>query len=264
MTDDYPQKTAPQSLFRWATLALLLVTGSVSAQEITISAWNIAANAHSITPQIEDNIADGIAMLDSDLVGLTEVKDEDSLNRIAQRLQTTHSLNYDTRFCERSQKLHIGMLVRSGLNVGNSVDVVGTDLNNTRHRQVCAVTASIGEFDFVLGTVHFKSGSGGKKVRVQQANSTAAFFRGATMFGEQRCSGSNDVRGATMFGEQRCSGSNDVRGATMFGEQRCSGSNDVRGATMFGGSEMCFWWGTTTCSPREIQTRSRRSHPPDS
>jgi hypothetical protein len=167
------------------TLALALVCGTASAEEIAVSAWNIAANAHSITTSVENNIAAGIALLDSDIVGLTEVKDRASLNRIVARLSSDHSLDYETRFCPRSSNLHIAILVRSGLSMSPPVNVVGTDLNETRHRQVCAVTAAIGEFDFVLATVHYKSGTAGKKVRVQQSNATAAFIRGATLFGER-------------------------------------------------------------------------------
>ena len=46
------------------------------ADEITIAGWNIAANAHTITSDVEKEIAKGISLLESDIVGLTEVKDE--------------------------------------------------------------------------------------------------------------------------------------------------------------------------------------------
>ena len=47
------------------TLALALVCGTASAEEIAVSAWNIAANAHSITTSVENNIAAGIAPIES-------------------------------------------------------------------------------------------------------------------------------------------------------------------------------------------------------
>lgn len=163
----------------------LICWTNAEAENISVASWNIAANFHSINSGIERNIAEGIKLIDADIIGLSEVRSRDSLQRIANILENDHNLEYDMKFCEETANLHLGFLVKTRLNSGLGVQVTGSDLNSTRHRQACVTAVTAGEFDFIAIVVHLKSARSGRATRVEQSNALAAFVRGVTYFGER-------------------------------------------------------------------------------
>lgn len=165
----------------------LLASQSAVSETITIAGWNTAARAHNVTPAIELRIAEGIDKLGADIVGLSEVHDRASLDRIADTLSTDYGRDYDVQFCTESERLHLAYLVSRAVSTSSPVQVTGTDLNNELYRQACAIYVQADEFDFVLINVHFKSHRYPRdgRTRVQQARTVSSFIRGATMFGER-------------------------------------------------------------------------------
>lgn len=153
-------------------VALSLIA-SASAEELSIVSWNIGADETIVTSSIEGNIADGLALMSADIVGLTDVKNEQSLGAVVGVLSEKHSLAYETRFCDLESNRHAAILFKEGLTVGETVAL--------KDSGACAVTVTAGRLDFVLVVVNLKTSG----ARVEQARSVSAFLKGATLFAEK-------------------------------------------------------------------------------
>lgn len=148
-----------------------MATYSFAKSTATIAAWNL-----STFESLDDNRikrqAEGIMMLDAELVTLVEIKDEDHIKKLVQHLNDA-GLQYEYHFLKQSQTngghaaMHIGVIVKSGVTVENTQLLAGSDLGENKMRRAFLCDVTIGKFDFKLIAVHLKSGRGGEEQKLR-------------------------------------------------------------------------------------------------
>lgn len=154
-------------------------------QSALIGTWNLAGNNYrnrnpsGIPTQNINRQAAAIAIFQPDVLLLTELDPVDAIGRIADRLRSEHGLDYRWAIIDQPQtNIDIGVLLRdrSDSSVG-ACGLLDTDLGKDNYRHVFWIDLKIGEFDFRLLGVHFKSGSAAweKTDRAEQAEIVADF-----------------------------------------------------------------------------------------
>ena len=103
--------------------------------------------------------AEGLALLDAELVTLVEVSPMSHIDRLAQILEDDYGVAYDrTILRQQSGNIHIGFLHKPGVAVTNPRFIPGSEGDYANGRQAIAVDVGIGKFKAVLIGVHLKSG----------------------------------------------------------------------------------------------------------
>ena len=144
----------------------------------TVGAWNIAAGITDISSERLDQIINGLALIDAEIMCLVEVRPIEAIDTIAEGLRS-RGLPYNTTILQQQNQLHIGFLHKEGVTVGNPRFIAGSDLGQTRHRQAVVVDVAIGRFDFKMIGVHLKSSRGDEEaeIRNQQADVISAWIQ---------------------------------------------------------------------------------------
>lgn len=130
----------------------------------SIAAWNLATFENLSAERIE-NQAEGLRLLDAELVTLVEVKNEDHIKTIAEHL-SKGKVQY--RYAFKAQDptgnhtnhsaMHIGVIYKDGVDVSNVELMDGSDLGNPGYRKAFLCDVAINKFTFKLIGVHLKSG----------------------------------------------------------------------------------------------------------
>ena len=151
----------------------------------SIAAWNLATFESLDNARIEQQ-ADGLRLLDAELITLVEIKDEAHIKKIAEHLsKDDDDVEYQYSFLEQSQPdddhhdaMHIGVLYKKGVEVTNPLLMDGSDLGNNNYRRAFVCDVAIGKFDFKLIGVHLKSGRGDEdqKIRDRQCKVIGEFI----------------------------------------------------------------------------------------
>lgn len=127
----------------------------------TVAAWNLAG-FDGIDPERLERQADGLAMIDAELVALVEVPSDAHLGVIKARLLSRHGVTYHSRFIDQqassSHPLNIAVLFKDGVEVDNVELLDGSNGGDPARRRALLADARIGRFDFKLIVVHLKSG----------------------------------------------------------------------------------------------------------
>ena len=160
------------------------MTNSIFAKTTTsIAAWNLATFESLDDARIKRQ-ADGLRLLDAELVTLVEIKDEAHIRKLAEHL-TKGDIEYQYSFLEQSQPddnrhdaMHIGVLYKKGVQVTNPSLMEGSDLGNNNYRRAFVCDVVIGRFDFKLIGVHLKSGrdNDNQKIRDDQCKVIGQFI----------------------------------------------------------------------------------------
>lgn len=141
-----------------------MATNTFSKTTASIAAWNLATFEHLSENRIKLQ-AEGLHLLDAELVTLVEIKNEDHIKALSAHL-SNDDVQYDYAFTEQSPTLgnanhgamHIGVLFKKGVEVSNVELLYGSDLFNPGYRKAFLCDVLIGKFSFKLIGVHLKSG----------------------------------------------------------------------------------------------------------
>ncbi len=140
-----------------------------------IAAWNLEG-FDGIPEARLDLQAEGLAMLDAEIVVLVEVNPVSALDGLKSRL-AQKGVNYDSVLVEQNDKLHIGVLFKEGITADNAFLLDGSDLGKSSRRRALVADMEVGKFDFKLIAVHLKSGrdASEQQERDEQAKVIGAF-----------------------------------------------------------------------------------------
>ena len=133
---------------------------------IRIAVWNLAGynqtnNSEGINPNSKKakSQAEGLALLDAELITLVEVSPLSHIERLIQLLDQNYGLKYDhTILPQPNGNIHIGFLHKEGIEVNNVQLIAGSEGEYGNGRQAIRVDVSIGKFKAILIGVHLKSG----------------------------------------------------------------------------------------------------------
>lgn len=123
-----------------------------------VACWNLAGY-HGLTEERLDRQAEGLGLLDAELVVLVEINPEGALQSLQQRLRKK-GIDYYTAIIPQTSRLKIGLLYKNGVTVDNLRLLEGSDLGDPDKRKAFIANVKIGKFDFQLIAVHLKSGRG--------------------------------------------------------------------------------------------------------
>ncbi len=131
-----------------------------------IAVWNLAGfnqlnSAAGIGPNSNraKKQAEGLALLDAELVTLVEVSPLSHIARLAQLLKNDYNLDYDTTILPQPHgNIHIGFLHKKGVNLSNTKLIAATQGDYANGRQAIQTEVQIDKFKAIVIGVHLKSG----------------------------------------------------------------------------------------------------------
>lgn len=158
----------------------IICAPAVSAQDVSIAAWNIGG-AEAIPADRVERIARVIQRIDPHVIVLSEVNPVDVADQIVTELESlgVTYINADVPPQNSTVVQHIAILHKPGVNVSNVRLIPGSDLaEEERSRKAVAADVRIRRFDFVLIGVHLKSGreEPDREQRTRQAEVLASFI----------------------------------------------------------------------------------------
>ena len=129
-----------------------------------VAVWNLAGfsfDGTGIDPNSDKAMrqAEGIALLDADLVALVEVSPLSHIDRLAELLKAEFGVSYNRTILEQPDSpLNIGFLHKPDMEVDNPRFIPGSQGDYDGGRMALAVDAKMGKFKAILVGVHLKSG----------------------------------------------------------------------------------------------------------
>ena len=129
-----------------------------------VAVWNLAGfsfDGNGIDPNSNKAMrqAEGIALLDADLVALVEVSPLSHIDRLAELLKEEFGVSYNRTILEQPDSpLNIGFLHKPDMEVDNPRFIPGSQGDYDGGRMALAVDAKMGKFKAILVGVHLKSG----------------------------------------------------------------------------------------------------------
>lgn len=131
-----------------------------------VAVWNLAGfNKYNMAAGIGPNTnraknqAEGLALLDAELVTLVEVSPVSHIDRLVTLLADNYDLNYNRTIIPQPKgNIHIGFLHKEGVEVSNAHLIPGSEGNYTNGRRAIQADIQIGKFKAILIAVHLKAG----------------------------------------------------------------------------------------------------------
>jgi hypothetical protein len=131
-----------------------------------IAVWNLAGYQHTrslrgIGPDYERirKQAEGLALLDAELVTLVEVSPLEHIDWLIEILEEAYGVTYRRAILPQvNGSIHIGFIFKEGVEIGNLHFIPGSEGAYTRGRQALQAGVRIGKFRAILIGVHLKSG----------------------------------------------------------------------------------------------------------
>ncbi|MEO1455782.1 MAG: GMP synthase [Pseudomonadota bacterium] len=126
--------------------------------------WNLAGfsfNGQGIAPDSEKarRQAEGLALLDADLVCLVEVSPITHIDVLTERLAQDYGVSYATTILPQPESaLHIGFLHKPDVTVDNPRFIPGSEGDYDSGRRALAVDVQMGKLRAIVVGVHLKSG----------------------------------------------------------------------------------------------------------
>ena len=122
-----------------------------------VAVWNLAGFG-GIDPDRMRRQAEGLALLDAELVTLVEVNPTTYIDDLVTEL-ASYGVNYNSSIvAQPNGNLHIGFLHKDGVEVTNVQTVPGSNGTYANGRLAVRADIKIGKFSAVLIGVHLKSG----------------------------------------------------------------------------------------------------------
>ncbi|MEO0904690.1 MAG: GMP synthase, partial [Pseudomonadota bacterium] len=121
-----------------------------------VAVWNLAGFGGIDAARMKRQ-AEGLALLDAELVVLVEVNPVSYIDDLATEIGT-YGLHYDTTIVAQPGNLHIGFLHKKGVAVTNAQLVPGSEGDYAGGRRAVSADIKMGKFSAHLLGVHLKSG----------------------------------------------------------------------------------------------------------
>lgn len=143
---------------------------------IRVAVWNLAGfnplNPSAGIPENSDRIrkqAEGLALLDSELVTLVEISPIEHIDRLVAEL-ATFGVNYTKKIIQQPNgNIHIGFLHKQGIEVDNLELIPGSEGDDDGGRQALLADVECGKFKAKIIGVHLKSGRDGPEQRIRDS-----------------------------------------------------------------------------------------------
>ncbi len=131
-----------------------------------VAVWNLAGfNKFNMAAGIGPNTlraknqAEGLALLDAELVTLVEVSPVSHIDRLVELLADDYDLNYNRTIIPQPKgNIHIGFLHKAGVEVNNAHLIPGSEGDYANGRRAIQADIQIGKFKAILIAVHLKAG----------------------------------------------------------------------------------------------------------
>ena len=130
-----------------------------------VAVWNLAGFG-GIKPDRKKQQAQGLALLDAELVTLVEVNPVSYIYELAAEI-SQYGIDYDATIVEQDGNLHTGFLFKKGVDVSNLRLIEGSQGNYERGRKAVAVDVKVGKFKATIIGVHLKAGREKEHQRVR-------------------------------------------------------------------------------------------------
>ena len=142
-----------------------------------IAAWNLAGWGGIPEERLKLQ-AEGLALLDAEIIALVEINPIDALDTLRGELENEYQVIYETCIIPQANDLHIGVLYKQGITAENAYLLEGSDLGDNAKRKALIVKMKVGEFDFELIVVHLKSGRNAEEqgIRDEQAKVIGSYI----------------------------------------------------------------------------------------
>jgi endonuclease/exonuclease/phosphatase family metal-dependent hydrolase len=165
--------------------ASISIGGDVPSNTAQVVGWNLSG----FSPIPRDRVppfARALADLDPEVIGLVEVNPDFVAGELVAEFNEL-DLCYKRKLLDQSASQNIAVLHKCSVGIGNPRLIPGSDDGNSGLRKALAVDVRIGEFDFLLITVHMKAsrGPGPRSVRDNQAAAIATFIGSETSGAEK-------------------------------------------------------------------------------
>jgi endonuclease/exonuclease/phosphatase family metal-dependent hydrolase len=146
-----------------------------------IAVWNLAGfNQSNQAAGIGPNSirakkqAEGLALLDAELVTLVEVSPLTHIDRLAQLIKDEYGIDYQTAIVQQPKgNIHIGFLYKPGVDLENVSLVAGSQGSYTNGRRAVQADVKIGKFRAIILAVHLKSGREAPQQQLRDTQCTA-------------------------------------------------------------------------------------------
>jgi hypothetical protein len=143
---------------------------------IRIAVWNLAGfnpiNPSTGIPQNSERIkkqAEGIALLDAELMTLVEVSPIEHIDRLVNEL-SNFGVNYTSKILPQPNgNIHIGFLHKPGVEVDNLELLAGSEGDDDGGRQALFADVECEKFKAKIIGVHFKSGRDAPEQRIRDS-----------------------------------------------------------------------------------------------
>lgn len=166
---------------------LFLVTFALSQSDTTavIAAWNVAG-FQPISATKAEFIAKAIADLDAEVIALCEVKPDTIPDQLEDELDDLGA-DYDSVILDQTAGQNLAVLFKTGVTLTHPQLIAGSDDGNPSLRKALVANVKVGQFDFILISVHLKAGrqSSARAIRNRQADVIADFIENATSGAEK-------------------------------------------------------------------------------
>lgn len=141
-----------------------------------IAAWNLSGFGQ-IPGEKAETFANVIAYLDPEVLVLTEVNPDFIAAEIVAELHET-GICYQRTILDQSASQNISILYKNGVELSNPRFIEDSNNSNPGLRKALVADMRIGEFDFILISVHLKAGrnSSSQAIRDNQAHTMADFI----------------------------------------------------------------------------------------
>ena len=141
-----------------------------------MATWNINGLV-PITREKAERIARAIADLDADVVASSKVNPDSILNIIVAILYS-RGLEYEAVILDQTASQNVAILHKRDVAVTDAQLIPGSDDGNRFLRKALAANVRVGEFDFILITVHLKADRrpNDRVIRDRQVAAIAAFI----------------------------------------------------------------------------------------
>ncbi len=152
-----------------------------------ITAWNLSGFS-PIPRQRAEIFANAITYLDPEVIVLVEVNPDFMAAEIASEIIDRTGICYKRAILDQTANQNIAVLCKHNVQLSNPRFIPGSDNNNSHLRSAFAVDVEIGEFDFILISLHMKAGrsNSDRQIRDNQAQAIANFIQTATAGGNER------------------------------------------------------------------------------
>ena len=143
----------------------------------SIAAWNLEGRTPIPASRLEQQ-AEGIALLDAEVLTLVEVNPDSAMADLKTLLADDFDLCYNFEILPQTAIQNIAVMVKCGITIANPRFIDNSNLGDNTRRKAFVVDITVGEFDFMLIAVHLKSarGAAAQGIKDEQAKVIGDFI----------------------------------------------------------------------------------------